>query len=258
MCIGISRAAYYREPGSMAGCDDEVIDALNEVLERHPRWGFWKCYKAIRRKGHRWNHKRVYRVYCELGLNQKRRARRRLPKRERQSLDVPCGPSQVWSGDFMSDALYHGRRFRTFNVIDDYNREAIAIEIDTSITSRRLIRMFERIKEESGLPEVLRVDNGPELISGEFVSWAESVGMRLQYIEPGKPDQNAYIERFNRTYREEVLDLYIFRDLEEVREITYWWMIDYNENRPHDSLGGLPPLEYRLRDARNSTLELST
>ena len=245
-------------PESKAKRDAEVINALNEVLERHPRWGFWKCYKAIRRKKHPWNHKRLYRVYCELKLNQKRRAKKRIPKRTRQPLIVPQRPNQVWSADFMSDALYYSSRFRTFNVIDDYNREAVVIEIDTSITAKRVIRVFETIKLYRSLPDVLRVDNGPELISAEFVAWAEANGMMIQYIQPGKPNQNAYIERFNRTYRNEVLDLYLFRNLDEVREVTYWWMIDYNEHRPHDSLGDLTPSEYKEHDAENSTLQLST
>ena len=176
----------------------------------------------------------------------------------RQPLLVPQHPNQVWSADFMSDSLYAGNRFRTFNIIDDFNRQCLAIEIDTSITGKRLIRVFERLRDERGLPDVLRVDNGPEFLSGDFVSWAESVGMFIQYIQPGEPNQNAYIERFNRTYREEVLNLYLFRNLAEVREITYSWMIDYNERRPHDSLRNMTPLEVMERYTGNSILELST
>ena len=142
-------------------------------------------------------------------------------------------------------------------VKDQFNREAIHIEIDTSITGSRLIRVFERLRLERGLPDILRVDNGPEFLSGEFVAWAESVGMLIQYIQPGAPNQNAYIERFNRTYRNELLDLYLFHDLDEVREATYWWMIEYNEQRPHDSLGDLTPVEYLSKNAGNSTSQLS-
>jgi putative transposase len=221
-------------------------------------WGFWKCFGTIRRQGHPWNHKRVYRIYRKLNLNKKRRPRKRLPKRLRQPLLVPQQPNQVWSADFMSDGLYGGRRFRTFNIIDDFNRECLAVEVDTSITGRRLIRVFERLRSERGLPDVLRVDNGPEFLSGDFVSWAESAGMMIRYIQPGEPNQNAYIERFNRTYRDEVLSLYLFRNLAEVREITYWWMIDYNESRPHDSLDDMTPVEVMERYNRNSILKLST
>lgn len=158
----------------------------------------------------------------------------------------------------MSDSLYAGKRFRTFNVIDDFNREILAIEIDTSLTSKRLIRVFERLRDQRGLPKVLRVDNGPEFLSYEFVDWAGSVGMAIQYIQPGKPNQNAYVERFNRTYRNEVLDLYLFNDIDEVREKTYWWMIEYNEERSHDSLEDLTPVEYMMKKSENSTFELST
>ena len=181
----------------------------------------------------------------------------RLPKRIKRPLLVPQLPNQVWSADFMSDTLYTGKRFRTFNVIDDFNREALQIEIDTSLTSKRLIRVFERLKLERGLPDTLRVDNGPEFISGTFVAWAESNGLTIQYIQPGKPNQNAYIERFNRTYRNELLDLYLFRNLAEVRDATYWWMIEYNEQRPHDSLNDLTPVEYMEKIAENSTYKLS-
>lgn len=164
----------------------------------------------------------------------------------------------VWSADFMSDALLNGRRFRTFNVVDDFNREALQIEIDTSITSERLVRIFERLQSERGLPQVLRTDNGPEFLGEAFTSWAKNAGMAIQYIQPGKPNQNAYIERFNRTYRDEVLDQHLFTCLDDVREATYWWMIEYNEERPHDSLGDLTPLEARQQVAGISTNELST
>jgi putative transposase len=256
--VALSRAAYYRPGEREAERDAEVIEALNALVEKHPRRGFWKFFKMLKRQGRDWNHKRVYRVYCAMGLNQKRRAKRRVPKRERVALSVPVMADRVWSADFMSDALYHGTRFRTFNVIDDFNREVLAIEIDTWLRPPRLIRALERLGAERGYADVLRVDNGPEFTSGEFIAWAEEQGIRIQYIQPGKPNQNAFIERFNKTYRDEVLDLYLFRSLEEVREITYRWMIDYNEARPHDALGDLTPGEYLAQSAGNSTLQLST
>ena len=254
--VGLSRTAFYSPPQNRDG-DVEIMDAINAMIDRHPRWGFWKTFKALRRNGHGWNHKRVYRVYCSLKLNQKRRAKKRLPERFKQPLLAPPLPNQVWSADFMSDMLSTGKRVRTFNVMDDFNREVIHIEIDTSITSRRLIRVFERLRLERGLPDILRVDNGPEFLSGEFVAWAESVGMMIHYIQPGEPNQNAYIERFNRTYRTELLDLYLFHDLDKVREATYWWIIEYNEQRPHDSLDDLTPVEYLSKNAQNSTSQLS-
>jgi len=257
-CLSLSRAAFYRNITCAAVRDADLITALNALVERHSSWGFWKCYDALRLQGHPWNHKRVYRVYCQLHLNQKRRAKKRLPKRVKQPLWVPQHPNQVWSADFVSDALYAGKRFRTFNVIDDFNRECLAVEIDTSITGKRLIRVFERLRSERGLPHVLRTDNGPEFLNSEFVAWAEAAGMIIHYIQPGEPNQNAYIERFNRTYRDEVLSLYLFSSLTEVRETTHWWMIDYNEHRPHDSLGRITPANYMENYTRNSTLQLST
>lgn len=240
-CVNLSRSSYYKKP---SGRDDvPVINALNELISSYPRWGFWKLFTVLRRE-HIWNHKRVYRVYCAMGLNHKRRAKKRLPERIMNPLSVPVQANEVWSVDFMSDSLYCGKKFRTFNVIDDFNREVVHIEVDTSLSSHRLVRVFEKIALERPLPKVLRCDNGPEFLGAEFVTWAESAGIEIMYIQPGKPNQNAYIERFNRTYRTEVLNLYLFRDLEEVREITYWWMIDYNEKRPHDSLDSLTPMEY--------------
>jgi putative transposase len=190
-------------------------------------------------------------------LNHRRRARRRLPKRVRVPLYVPKLPDTVWSADFMSDALLNGRRFRTFNVADDFNRQALHIEIDTSITSMRLVRIFKRLQTEHGLPQVLRTDNGPEFLGEAFTSWSKNAGMAIQYIQPGKPNQNAFIERFNRTYREEVLDQHLFLSLADVREATHWWMIEYNEERPHDALGDLTPMEARRQATRISSLELS-
>lgn len=256
-CVGPSRSNWYRVPDDWTVRDAEIIVALAALVDGRPSRGFWKCFKILRRQGRGWNHKRIYRVYCQMKLNHRRRARNRLPKRHRVPLYVPALPDTVWSADFMSDALHNGRRFRTFNVVDDFNREALHIEIDTSITSLRLVRVFERLRDEHGLPQVLRTDNGPEFLGEAFTQWAKAEGMAIQYIQPGKPNQNAFIERFNRTYREEVLDQHLFLSLTDVREATHWWMIEYNEERPHDALGDLTPMEARQQAVRNSSFELS-
>lgn len=255
--VGLSRAAWYRPLVNWMERDKAVIDALSALAANKPGLGFWKLYARLRRRGHRWNHKRVHRVYCQLKLNRRRRAKRRVPTRDPMPLMVPDRPNRVWSADFMSDALYYGVRFRTFNVIDDFNREALAIEIDTSLPSARLVRVFEQLKQERGLPDVLRTDNGPEFLGETFVNWCAENGVLIDYIEPGKPNQNAFIERFNRSYRTEVLDTWLFRNLDEVRQITWAWMLEYNEERDHDGLGGLTPAE-ALANAGFSTLELST
>ncbi len=137
-----------------------------------------------------------------------------------------------------------GRRFRTFNVVDNFNREALAIEIDLSLPAPRVIRVLERVSLQRGYPEKLRVDNGPEFISLALADWAEENNVPLDFIEPRKPTQNSYIERFNRSYRVALLDLYFFRTLQEVRQMTEDWMVRYNHERPHDSLNDMTPVEY--------------
>ena len=146
--------------------------------------------------------------------------------------------------DFMSDALKCGRRFRTFNVVDDFNREVLGIEVDLSLPSQRVIRALDRIAEWRGYPAQIRMDNGPEFTALALSDWAEDKGVKLEFIKPGKPSQNGYVERFNRTYRTEILDFYLFSELEEVRDITSQWMREYNEERPHESLGDMTPAEY--------------
>jgi len=255
--VGLSRSAWYKPLVDWLERDRALVDALLKLAHSKPGLGFWKLYRRLRRQGHRWNHKRVWRVYCLLKLNRRRRTKKRVPTRDPMPLMTPARPNQVWSADFMSDALYHGVRFQTFNVLDDFNREALAIEIDTSLPSSRLVRVFEQLKRERGLPGVLRTDNDPEFLGECFTTWCKNNGIFIDHIEPGKPNQNAYIERFNRTYRTEVLDTWLFKDLDEVREMTWAWMLEYNEERDHDSLGGMTPAEV-LQKARSSTFELST
>ena len=144
----------------------------------------------------------------------------------------------------MSDALWSGQRFRTFNLIDDYNREALTIDVDRSLPAGRVVRALDRAAAWRGYPKKLRVDNGPELTSVRLADWADDNNVELEFTEPGRPMQNGFVERFNRTYRTEVLDLYIFKKLKEVQEITDNWVIEYNEERPHESLGNLTPKEY--------------
>jgi putative transposase len=158
----------------------------------------------------------------------------------------------------MADALYGGRWFRTLNGIDESNRQALGIEVATSIPSARVIRVLEQLIEMHGKPQVLRMDNGAELTASAFTEWCERQQIKIWFIQPGKPDQNAYIERFNRSYREKVLDAYLFESLSQVREITENWLREYNEERPHESLGSVPPLTFMPRPTENpdSTSEL--
>jgi len=252
--VGLSRSAWYRERSDRLERDRPVIEALQELVEKHNRWGFWKCFRRLRLDGHEWNHKRVYRVYRELGLNLRRKTKKRIPTRDPLPMEVPARANAIWSLDFMQDTLYVGRRFRTLNVLDEGVREILDIEVDTSLPGERVVQVLERLRMWRGLPEAIRCDNGPELISQVFVDWCEEHGVELRHIEPGKPNQNAFIERFNRTYREEVLNAYLFESLDQVREITYEWMECYNEQRPHDALGGLPPTVYREMITREVSL----
>ena len=242
--LGISRSVYRYRP--QQNKDLPVVEAIQRVIEENPGFGFPKTFKTLRRRGHPWNHKRVHRVYCLLRLNRRRKGKRRLPTRHPQPLAVPPMANQTWSMDFMSDALMCGRRFRTFNVVDDFNRESLAIEVDLNLPAPRVIRVLDRIASQRGYPERVRMDNGPEFVSVALAGWAEDHDVQLEFIQPGRPMQNSYIERFNRTYRDEVLDLYLFRSLSEVRDITSYWMTKYNEERPHDALQDMAPVEYLM------------
>jgi putative transposase len=243
--VGISDSVYRYQPD--AHRDDEVITRLQEAVERYPAYGFSKLFKILRHWGHSWNHKRVYRLYGALGLNKRRRGKKRLPSRNPEPLAVPVQANHCWSMDFMSDSLFCGRRFRTFNLVDDFNREVLAIEIDLNLPAPRVIRVLERAVAWRGYPNKLRMDNGPEFISAALAEWAEEHRIELEFIKPGKPTQNSYVERFNRTYRDEILNMYVFRTLNEVREITENWIREYNEERPHDALNDLTPWEYRVK-----------
>jgi len=249
---GVSRVCYRYDAKPK---DDSMIQrVLQQLCRRFPRYGFTMLFRLIRRMKHLWNHKRVRRVYRELGLNLTQRRRRRLPAGVKQPLTVPEGPNESWSADFMSDQLGGGRRFRTFNVMDDFNRQVLAVEIDTSLSSGRVVRSLDQLKLTHGLPKRLRVDNGPEFRSGRFTDWARAHGVEVAYIQPGKPTQNALIERLNGTYRREVLDCYTFEDLDDVRRITEDWMHIYNTIRPHQALNGISPRAYAQQKTQRKTL----
>jgi putative transposase len=242
--VKLPRSNYQYQPRPK---DDRVIqEALMLITTKHPSIGFWQSYHRFRNRGEGWNHKRVRRIYRQMNLHIRRRAKKRLPERVKQPLTVPTGPNQVWSIDFMSDSLVDGRRFRLLNVLDDYNRESLAIEVDTSLPSLRVIRVLERLMAERGKPSNIRCDNGPEFISHKLEEWCnhESRRISIQFIQPGRPMQNAYIERKNGSIRRELLNAYLFYSLKEVRAMCEDWRCDYNTERPHKSLGYRSPFVY--------------
>jgi putative transposase len=192
-------------------------------------------------KGFAWNHKRVYRIYRELELNLRIKPRKRLRRDKPEKLTVPEKPNDTWSMDFMADQLTSGRKFRTFNVLDDFNREGLGIEVDLSLPAKRVKRALNQIIEWRGKPRKIRCDNGPEYISGTLKCWAEEQKIELEYIQPGNPQQNAYVERYNRTVRHEWLEMNEFTTIEEAQNTATQWLWTYNNERPNMALGGITP-----------------
>jgi len=191
------------------------------------------------------NHKRVYRLYREEGLSVRKRGRKRVSREGRLPLEAPLRPNQLWCLDFMQDALWWARRFRLLTVVDVYTRESLAIEVDTSLSGARVARVLDRVIAERGArPDEIVMDNGPELTSRVLDQWAYDRGVRLHFIEPGKPQQNGYIESFNGKLRDECLNEHWFLSLAHARETIEEWRIDYNQRRPHSALGNLTPLEF--------------
>lgn len=230
--------------------DQEVEAALDQLVTRHPSIGLWQCYYRLRNRGIAWNHKRVRRVYRKMNLHIRRRAKKRLPERVKQPLLTPTSPNQMWSIDFMTDRLEDGRAFRLLNIMDDFNRESLVIDVDTSLPSLRVIRALEKIIHKRGKPANIRTDNGPEFTSHKLAEWCTKNQITLQYIQPGRPMQNAYIERKNGSIRRELLNAYLFHSLNEARLMCESWRVDYNEERPHKALNYRSPLNYARLIAR--------
>ncbi len=228
----------------------EIAQWMIRLTNKERRWGFGLCFDYLRNVlGKPWNHKKVYRIYRELELNLRIKPRRRLKVVKPETLSEPRSKNVCWSIDFMHDDLNSGRSFRTLNVLDDFRREGLRIKADFSLPSARVIRVLEQVIEERGKPQCIRCDNGPEFVSKQFQSWASRRRIRLVFIQPGKPQQNAYVERFNRTVREEFLNQYLFESIEEVQDIATQWLWSYNNERPHTATGGFPPQAYNAKIA---------
>jgi putative transposase len=234
----------YRYQAKLSNENVKIANWLERLTQNQRNWGFGLCFLYLRNvQGFIWNHKRVYRIYRELELNLRIKPKKRLTREKPEALSVPEQMNEVWSMDFMHDQLSDGRSFRLFNVIDDFNREGLGIEVDFSLSSERVVRSLNQIIEWRGKPKIIRCDNGPEYISRTLVNWAKECGVRIEHIQPGKPQQNAYIERYNRTVRYDWLAQYLFASIDEVQELATKWLWSYNHERPNMAIGGITPIQ---------------
>ena len=233
----------YRYQHQLSDGNALITRWLLALTQEHRDWGFGLCFAYIRNvQGLRFNHKRVYRIYCELALNLRIKPKRRIKRPVPDVLKQPSHTNDIWSLDFMHDQMSDGQSYRLLNVIDDYKREGLAMEVDLSLPASRVIRTLNQLLEYRLAPNTIRCDNGPEFTSHEFQNWATQKGIRIEYIQPGKPQQNAYIERYNRTVRYGLLNQYLFKNLEDIQDCATRWLWFYNHERPHQANGGKPPL----------------
>lgn len=234
--------------------EPELRAEIRELAERYARWGYRTIYDLVRRRGRVVNRKRVQRLNREEGLAVRRRGRRsQVPRIVRTPL---TRPNERWSMDFVTDTLSSGRRFRCLTILDEFNRESLRIPVDHSIPAARVIETLEELREERELPVTIATDDGPEFRSRLFDAWAYARGVRLAFIQPGKPVQNCYIESFNGTFRDNCLNMHWFTSLEDARRTIENWRRTYNEIRPHSSLGRLTPREFGEKYAAQIEQEL--
>lgn len=241
LMFGISETCY-RYESKLSSENEMIADWLMRLTQNQRNWGFGLCFLYLRNvKGFPWNHKRVYRIYCELELNLRIKPKKRLIREKPEPLTPPSSINEMWSMDFMHDQLRNGRSIRLLNIIDDFNREGLDIAIDFSLPSERVIRTLENIIGWRGKPKAIRCDNGPEYISSTLMTWARKHQIDIRYIQPGKPQQNAYVERYNRTVRYDWLNQHLFDSIEEVQDFATQWLWLYNNERPNMGLGGITP-----------------
>lgn len=224
--IGISRSLYRYQAKRPE--DGELRERLHELAAQKRRYGYRRLHVLLRREGWQLNHKRTYRVYNEAGLMVRKRKRKRIAGVERLVKLPPLAPNDSWSMDFVSDGLVDGRRLRCLNIVDDFTKQCLAIEVDTSLPGRRVVNVLQRLAETRGLPKTVTVDNGPEFVSKALDEWAYATGLHLSFIQPGKPQQNAYIESFNGKFRDECLNEHWFMSMRHARQLIEEWRIEYN------------------------------
>ena len=242
--VGLTRSVqqYRPEPRD----DEAVIDRMQTLAAENRRYGYLRLHTMLRREGLVTNRKRTWRLYVEQGLQVRTKKRRKLPRRDRVPVQVPERPMQRWSMDFVGDQLADYRRFRVLNIVDDHSRLCPGQIVDVSISGARIARFLDDLALRLGLPEEIVLDNGPEGTSRAMFDWSERTGVRLRFIEPGKPVQNAFVESFNGKFRDECLNLYWFHSLRHAREEIARWRAHYNTERPDSALGYLSPKEYLM------------
>lgn len=245
--IGISRSVVQYQ--GVNRDDGDLRARLKALAERYPRYGYLMLHALLRQEGLVVNAKRTYRLYCEEGLQVRTKKRRKLPLRPRRPMVLPSCTAERWSLDFMSDQMANGRRFRVLNIVDDFSRECVGQLVDTSISGERLASYLDTL---SPRPNAIVLDNGPELTSKAMFLWAQQTGVMLDFIQPGKPTQNAFVESFNGTFRDACLNQHWFTSLKDARETIAKWRKHYNEERPHSSLGYIPPKLFARRQGAPS------
>lgn len=224
---------------------DELRARIRAIAAERPRWGYRFMHAKLRREGWPVNRKRVQRLYRDEGLAVRRRGKKRRSQVTRPVRRPLGGPNERWSMDFVSDTLSSGRTFRCLNIVDEFNRECVTIYPSHSIPAVRVIEVLERLRDERGLPQVIVTDNGSEFTSRAFDAWAYARGVKIDFIQPGKPVQNCFVESFNGTFRDDCLNLHWFLSIADAQRTIEAWRVDYNEVRPHTSLDWLTPAEYR-------------
>lgn len=241
--VGISRSLYRYRSRRSPGL--ELRGRIAELAAQKRRYGYRRIQVLLRREGWSVNHKRTYRLYREQGLMVRKRKRKRIGIAERLVLPTPMGPNQSWSMDYVADGLIDGRKLRVLAIVDDFSRECLVLEVDTSLPGTRVVKVLERLGEMRGLPRSITVDHGPEFEGQALDAWAYKRAVRLDFIRPGKPVDNCYIESFNGRFRDECLNEHWFLSMQHARSTIEAWRIEYNTERPHSSLDDLTPEEFR-------------
>lgn len=244
------RPGWYYEPKEKT--DGPLLKRIEEIAATRVRYGFWRIFVLLRREGWKANHKRVYRLYKQAGLNLRRkRPRRRKAAAHRLERPVLTAPNQCWSMDFVADALFDGRRFRALTVVDNFTKESLAIEVDQQLKGEDVVAVVERLKHQRGVPQRIQTDNGSEFISIAMDRWAYDHGVTMDFSRPGRPTDNPFVESFNGSFRDECLNVHWFLSLDDARHKIENWREDYNQFRTHSSLGDVPPAEFAAQFALN-------